>query len=74
MLDGDASPGQISKLLAFDIIIRGHSKSTFNAQGGGDSLKSKQKWTGGAGVKPICTFALWKKLPDFPNSIQSSFW
>ena len=43
MLDGHASPRQISNLLAFDIIIRGHSKRTFNAQGGGDSLKSKQK-------------------------------
>ena len=43
MLDSDAAPrwtlikGQISKLLAFDIIIGGHSKIAFNVEGGGDS-------------------------------------
>ena len=41
--------GQISKLVVFDIIIGGHSKSTFNVEGGGGSLKSKQKQTGRGG-------------------------
>ena len=36
--------------------------------GGGDSLKSELKWTGGRGAKPICTFTLWKKLPDFETA------
>ena len=36
--------GQISKLLVFDIIIGGHSKSIFNVEGeGGGSLKSERK-------------------------------
>ena len=64
MLDSDAASrwtlikGQISKLLVFDINIGGHSKTTFNVEE----------------FKPIFTFALWKKLPDFSNSKQSSFW
>ena len=29
--------GQISKLLTFDIIVGGHSKSMFNVEGGGGS-------------------------------------
>ena len=46
--------------------LGGHSKSTFVVQGGGGgSLKSELKRIGRQGVKPICTFALWKKLPDF---------
>ena len=42
-------------------------------KGGGGSLKTKWKWTRGAGrmegvVKPVCTFALWKKLSEFSKS------
>ena len=47
--------------------LGGHSKSTFVVQGGG-SLKSELKRIGRQGVKPICTFALWKKLPDFQTA------
>ena len=31
-------------------------------------VKSELKQTGGGGVKPICRFALWKKLPDFQTA------
>ena len=34
---------QISKLLAFDIIIESHLKSMFNVEEGEGSLKSEQK-------------------------------
>ena len=46
MLDSDAAPrwalikGQISKLLAFDIIIGDHSKNTFNVEGRGGGIGS----------------------------------
>ena len=48
---------QISKLLAFDIIIGGHSKSTFNVEGEG-VLKKRTKMNRGRGFKPVFTFAL----------------
>ena len=41
--------GQISKLLAFEINIGGHSKSMFNVEGGGGSSKSKRKCPVGGG-------------------------
>ena len=49
--------------------LGGYSKSTFVVQEGG-FLKSELKRTGGGGwgVKPTCTFALWKKLPDFQTA------
>ena len=49
MLDSDAAPqinlikGQISNLLAFDIIIGCYLKSTLKVEAGGVFLKSKQK-------------------------------
>ena len=34
----------------------------------GGALISELKRTGGGGVKPICTSALWNKLPDFQTA------
>ena len=49
--------GQISKLLAFDIIMGGHSKNMFNVDRG---LKIRLKMDKGRGFKPIFTLVLWK--------------
>ena len=41
--------GQISKLLAFEINIGGHSKSMFNVEGGREFLKKQTKMNSGRG-------------------------
>ena len=56
--------GQISKLLVFDIIIGGHSKSIFNVEGGGGSLKCERKWTSGGGQAYLCIHSV-KKIDWF---------
>ena len=43
--------GQIFKLLAFDIIVGGHSKNTFNEEGGGGSEKAANGNEQGKGVQ-----------------------
>ena len=72
--------GQISKLFAFEIIIGGHSKGTFNVEGeggwgwGGEVgvLKKQTKMNRVRGYQAYLYIHSVKKLPDFSNSKQSS--
>ena len=57
LLPDELIKGQVSKLLAFDIIMGGHSESTFNVEEGG-VLKMRTKMNRGRGFNAIFTFAL----------------
>ena len=48
--------------------FRGHSQSTFFVKSDWGPKKANENVQGARVVKPICTFALRKKLPGFSNS------
>ena len=52
-----------------NILVRRHSKSTFVVEWERGIFK-KGTVTNRRGVKPICTFAVWKNLPYFPKNKQ----
>ena len=61
-----AKHSEYTPLSAYHLGIIQKVCSSCGGRGGALSLKSELKRTGrGEGVKPICTFALSKKLPDF---------
>ena len=56
-----------------NILVRRHSKSTFVVEWERGIFK-KGTETNRRGVKPICTFTVWKNLPYFWKNKQSFFW
>ena len=67
MLDSYAAPRwnlikeQIFKLLAFDIIMGGHSKNAFNVEGdSGNENENEQKWIG-EGCSSLSLHSLYEK-------------